>query len=147
MKYFIFLIVFLIAAEFSIFSSYMFFVPYEAFSFLILTILLIANNFHFTYSPNKFYFAAFLIGFIMDCMQHNVVFYYAFIFTLIVFLNDFTKSIFGSKFFIGLVLLIGIYDIIIFRVPILISSLNVLLLYIFCYLVQRLLPIVYVKKD
>lgn len=147
MKYFIFAVVFLIAAVFSIFSSYMFFVPYEAFSFLILTILLIANNSHFTYSPNKFYLVAFLIGFVMDCMQHNVVFYYAIIFTLIVFLNDFTKSIFGSKFFIGLVLLIGIYDIIFFRVPILISLLNVLLLYIFCYLVKRLLLVAYVKKD
>lgn len=147
MKYFIFLVVFLIAAAFSIFCSYMFFVPYEAFSFLILTILLIANTSHVTYSSNKFYLTAFLIGFIMDCMQGNIVFYYAFIFTLIVFLNDFTKSIFGSKFFIGLVLLIGIYDIIVFRVPLLISLLNVILLYIFCYLVQRLLPIAYVQKD
>ncbi len=148
MKYLIFALIFFIAFAFSMFSSYMFFIPYEVFSFLILTIVLISNKQYFNpYRTNQFYIAAFLIGFIMDCMQHNIVFYNAFVFVLIVYLNDFIKSISGSKFIIGLILLIGIYDNLVYNIPIAICMLNILLLFTFYYIVQRLLSIAYAKKD
>ncbi len=148
MKYLVFVLIFFIAFAFSIFSSYIFFIPYEVFSFLILTILLISNKQHFSpYYTNQFYIAAFFIGFIMDCMQHNIVFYNAFVFVLIVYLNDFIKSISGSKFIIGLILLIGIYNNLVYNIPFEICLLNILVLCIFYYIVQRLLSIAYAKKD
>jgi|UniRef100_A0A832AWU7 hypothetical protein len=148
MKYLIFALILLIATAFSVFSSYMFFIPYEAFSFVIIAIIAIANN---TYpnsnSPSKFYFAAFLAGFLLDCMQETVFFYNALVFVVIVFLNDLSKNIFGSKFIFALLLLIGIYDNLILKVPFFVSLLNVLLLYFFYSIVQSLLKINYAKKD
>lgn len=148
MKYLTFALILLIAVAFSLFSSYVFFIPYEVFSFAFIAIISIANNVYpSSNSSNKFYFAAFILGFLLDCMQQNVFFYNSIVFVLIVFLNDFSKNIFGSKFVFVLLLLIGIYDNLVLKVSFFISLLNVLLLYLFYLILQSLLKINNAEKD
>jgi len=148
MKYLVFALILLIAAVFSVFSSYIFFIPYEAFSIIIIAIIAMANKaYPSSSSPNKYYFAAFLAGFLLDCMQETVFFYNALVFVVIVFLNDLSKNIFGSKFIFALLLLIGIYDNLIAKIPFFVSLLNILLLYLFYFIFQRLLDINYAKKN
>lgn len=148
MKFLIFIIIFTITIVFSIFNSYMFFIPYEIFSFLTLFIIIISNNvYKNSESPNKLYIIAFLLGAILDCLQNNRVFYNAFAFASILFLNDFTKNISGNKFIVGVILFIGIYDYFFYNLPILMVLFNTVLLYAFSLIAQRLLALAYVKKD
>ncbi|OSS42699.1 hypothetical protein DESAMIL20_582 [Desulfurella amilsii] len=80
-------------------------------------------------------------------MQQAGFFYNAFAFVFIVFLNDLSKRVFGSKFIFALLLLIGTYDNLVSKVPFFVSLLNVLLLYFFYSIVQSLMQINYAKKD
>ncbi|WP_291492219.1 hypothetical protein [Desulfurella sp.] len=148
MKLLIFAVIFIIACVFSIFSSYMFFIPYNAFSFLIIAILAISNNKNsVSQSNNKLYITAFLGGFLLDSLQHNTIFYNAFIFSLIVFLNDLSKNMFGSKFVYIFILLITIYDDLALKTPVFASLFNFFLLLVFYHITKRLLQIEYAKKD
>ncbi|AHF97699.1 MAG: hypothetical protein ACPLW6_02255 [Desulfurella sp.] len=148
MKFLILTVIFIIACAFSIFSSYMFFIPYNFFSFLIIIILALSNNTQSSSkSNNKLYLVAFFGGFLLDSLQHNTIFYNAIIFSFIVFLNDFLKNMFGSKFVYIFLLFIAIYDNLVFKIPVFTSLLNLFLLLVFYHITKRLLQINYAKKD
>jgi len=148
MKYFILALIFLISIVFSIFSSYMFFIPYEIFSFLIILILTISNKAYPSLpSSNTIYVSAFIVGLIMDCIEHNIIFYNAFVFVLIVYLNDFIKSIWGSKFVIVLIFIIGFYEYLTYGTYLEACLFHITTLLIYYRIIQKLLSLAYAQKN
>ncbi len=148
MRFWIIAFIFVIALALSIFSSYVFFIPYNAFPFLIIILLSISNNVYpACLTSSKFYFVAFFAGFTLDCIQHNSIFYNSFIFTFIIFLNDLSKNIIGSKFIYFFLIIIGIYDRFALNTSFMVALLNVCLLYFFYRIATNLLKINYAKKD
>lgn len=149
MKYLIYFTIFVITFVITLFNSYLIFIPYQAYVFLLILIIVIANNSNRIRLSifDSFYILSFIIGATLDLMQHNVIFYNAFIFVLIMFINDYLKNIASSKFIIVLIPLIGVYNYFMYHLSFFTVILNVVMLYIFYFIIRRLLLLTHAKKD